>query len=64
MIIVTHQLAKEIGYCNHGIRSWFERRSVTFDQFRREGVTLEWLREQRDGMADRLADIAEERARG
>lgn len=58
-MIATHDDAKSLGYCNKGVRRWFERRDVSFDQFRREGVSVSWLRRQGDAMAERLADYVE-----
>jgi hypothetical protein len=60
----THEDAKALGYCNRGLRRWFEGRELTFDDFRREGATVEWLRRQADAMADRLADYAERQEAG
>ena len=37
--IVTHDDAKAFGYCNAGLRKWFPREGVTFDDFRQQGVT-------------------------
>lgn len=60
-MIVTHVQAKELGYCNAGLRRWFEGREISFDQFRREGVTDEWLLSQDDAMAERLVEYARSR---
>jgi hypothetical protein len=57
--IVTHDDAKAFGYCNAGLRKWFPRDGVTFDDFRQHGVTAEWLRATGDAMAARLADEVE-----
>ena len=58
-MIVTHDDAKAFGYCNAGLRKWFPRDGVTFDDFRQCGVTVEWLRATGDAMASRLADEVE-----
>lgn len=58
-MIVTHNDAKELGYCNRGLRRWFERHGWSFDEFRRNGVTVEWLRATGDAGAIRLADHVE-----
>ena len=58
-MIVTHDDAKAFGYCNAGLRKWFPRDGVTFDDFRQPGVTTEWLRSTGDAMAARLADEVE-----
>ena len=57
--IVTHDDAKAFGYCNAGLRKWFPREGVTFDDFRQQGVTTDWLRATNDAMASRLADAIE-----
>ena len=58
--IVTHDDAKAFGYCNAGLRKWFPREGVTFDDFRQQGVTTDWLRATDDAMASRLADAIEQ----
>lgn len=58
-MIVTHDDAKAFGYCNAGLRKWFPRDGVTFDDFRQHGVTTDWLRATGDAMATRLADEVE-----
>ena len=50
-MIVTHDDAKAFGYCNAGLRKWFPREGVTFDDFRQQGVTTEWLRATGDAMS-------------
>jgi len=59
-MIVTHDDAKGFGYCNVGLRKWFPREGVTFDDFRQNGVTTDWLRATDDAMASRLADKMEQ----
>lgn len=59
-MIVTHDDAKAFGYCNAGLRKWFPRDGVSFDDFRQNGVTTEWLRATGDAMASRLADKMEQ----
>lgn len=59
-MIVTHLDAKALGYCNAGMRRWFPREGVTFDAFRQQGVTTDWLRATGDAMAIRLAEHVEQ----
>lgn len=59
-MIVTHDHAKAFGYCNAGLRKWFPRDGVSFDDFRQNGVTTDWLRATGDAMACRLADKMEQ----
>ena len=60
-VIATHEDAKALGYCNAGLRKWFPRDGISFDDFRRDGVTTDWLRATGDAMAMRLADAVEQR---
>lgn len=58
-LIATHLQAKELGYCNAGLRKWFASRDVAYRTFLLNGVSVEWLRAQDDLMATKLADYAE-----
>lgn len=58
-IIATHLDAKALGYCNAGLRRWFPRDGVTFEVFRQQGVSTDWLRATGDAMAIRLAEQVE-----
>ena len=60
-VIATHEDAKALGYCNAGLRKWFPRDGVSFDDFRKDGVTTDWLRASGDAMAMRLAEAVEQR---
>lgn len=60
-VIATHEDAKALGYCNAGLRKWFPRDGVSFDDFRKDGVTTNWLRATGDAMAIRLAEAVEQR---
>ncbi len=62
-LIATHEDAKALGYCNSGLRKWFPRDGVSFDDFRKDGVTVDWLRATGDAMAIRLAEAVEQRER-
>lgn len=61
--IATHLDAKALGYCNAGLRRWFPRDGVSFEDFRQMGVTTDWLRATGDAMAIRLAEYAELQAK-
>ncbi|HBP4929106.1 TPA: hypothetical protein L5626_002547 [Pseudomonas aeruginosa] len=60
--MATHLDAKALGYCNAGLRRWFPRDGVTFDLFRQQGVSTDWLRATGDAMAIRLAEYVERQA--
>ena len=62
-LIATHEDAKALGYCNSVLRKWFPRDGVSFDDFRKDGVTVDWLRATGDAMAIRLAEAVEQRER-
>ena len=62
-LIATHEDAKALGYCNSGLRKWFPRDGVSFDDFRKDGVTVDRLRATDDAMAIRLAGTVEQRER-
>ena len=61
-VIATHNDAKALGYCNSGLRRWFPRDGVSFDDFRLHGVSTDWLRATGDAMACRLADVVEQQS--
>ena len=63
-LIATHLDAKALGYCNAGLRRWFPRDGVTFDDFRQQGVSTDWLRATGDAMAIRLAEHVEQAEAG
>lgn len=60
--IATHLDAKTLGYCNAGLRRWFPRDGVSFEDFRQQGVSTDWLRATGDAMAIRLAEHVEQQA--
>lgn len=60
--IATHLDAKALGYCNAGLRRWFPRDGVSFEDFRKQGVSTDWLRATGDAMAIRLAEHVEQQA--
>jgi len=55
---VTHATGKGTCHFNEGLRKWFASREVSFDEFRRNGATDEWLLAQDDAMAARLVEYA------
>lgn len=57
-MIVLHEHAKQMGYCNVGLRKWFASRDVSFSEFRLNGVSSDWLLQQNDAMATRLVEYA------
>ncbi len=57
-MVVTVRHAKAIGYCNAGLRKWFEGRDISFSHFVLNGVSEEWVLAQGDAMATRLVAYA------
>ena len=62
-MIATWNHAKELGYCSMGIRRWCAARGLDHLEFVRHGVSVDWLRQQGDAMALRLANHAEKSVR-
>jgi len=52
-MIATHLDAKAQGDCDSRLRCWFPRDRGTFNDFRQQGVTTDWLRVTGDAMAIR-----------
>ena len=59
-MIVRHEHAKQMGYCNAGLRKWFASRDITFSEFRINGASDEWLLQQNDAMATRLVEYVKQ----
>lgn len=57
-MIITIKHTKAVGYCNAGLRRWFEGRDLSFGEFVMNGASDEWFMSQGDAMADRLVDFA------
>jgi hypothetical protein len=61
-VIVRHLDAKSLGYCNRGMRRWFERHGLDFNRFRVHGLDEREFLDTGDPMAERLVIHARERA--
>lgn len=59
MTIVLHRHCRELGYCNRGLRTWFEREGLDWADFLRHGIAAERLRTTNNAMADRAIAHAE-----
>lgn len=55
--------ARKLGYCARGMRRWFEGRDHTWQEFVTTGVPAQWLIDQDDDMAWRVAEVAIEEAK-
>ena len=64
MTIVTHQHARELGYCNRGMRPWFARMGLNWADFLKNGIASDVLRQYENAMAERVIAHAEEDCHG
>lgn len=60
-VTVRMEHLRRLGYCSAGVRSFFQRNSLDYTAFLRDGIDADTLRKTGDGMA--LLAI-EEAARG
>ena len=60
-VTVRMEHLRRLGYCSAGVRSFFQRNSLDYAAFLRDGIDADTLRKTGDGMA--LLAI-EEAARG
>ena len=63
-MIVLHRHAREIGYCNRGLREWFAREGLDWADFLKRGMPVETLRGRDNAMIDRVIAHAEGEQRG
>lgn len=59
MTIATHDMMRSLGYCNRGLRRFYESRGLSWAEVREQGVDTAWLRQTGDAMALKLAEYAE-----
>jgi hypothetical protein len=59
MSLVTHTHAKELGYCNAGLRRWCAVTGVDYREFLLHGISSVTLKSFDDAMATRLAEYVE-----
>lgn len=59
---ITHLDAKSLGYCNRGLRRWFDRHGLDFNRFRVHGLDERVFLDTGDPMAERLVMHARERS--
>lgn len=64
MTIVTHRHARELGYCNRGLRAWFAREGLDWTDFVKHGIDADVLRQRDNAMAERAIARAEGEANG
>lgn len=63
-MIVTVVDASKLRLCSRGLRIWFADKDVTFLEFVRNGVSVEWLRQFDDVMVKQIIEYAEKRDGG
>ena len=64
MTTVMHRHARELGYCNRGLREWFAREGLDWAHFLKHGMPVETLRKYDNAMVDRVIVNAEGEQRG
>lgn len=57
-MIVTYQDAKEMAYCNKGLRDFFTRHNLDYQDFRENGIDAEKFLQTGDMMAIDLVNYA------
>lgn len=59
MTIVLHRHCRELGYCNRGLRAWFDSAGLDWADFLKHGIPADTLRPHNNAMADRAIALAE-----
>ncbi|MBV5305554.1 MAG: hypothetical protein J0652_02550 [Desulfobulbaceae bacterium] len=60
---VYHRHLRSLGYCNSGLRKWFAREGVDWQDFLDNGISCAWLRSKNNAMATRAVELAEREAK-
>jgi hypothetical protein len=53
-MIVTYQEAKELNYCNRGLRQFFDKHGLDYQEFKSHGIDHAVLAAINDAMANDL----------
>jgi len=64
MMTVTHRHARDIGYCNRGLRMWFARVGLDWADFLKNGIAADTLRKHNNAMVERVIARAEKDGHG
>ena len=64
MTIITHRHCRELGYCNRGLRDWFDREGLDWAGFLKHGIDADALRLFDNAMAERVIAHAEKDSHG
>lgn len=64
MTMILHRHARELGYCNRGLRAWFDREGLDWAGFLKNGISVDVIRKRCNAMADRAIALAEREAHG
>jgi hypothetical protein len=62
MLIVLHRHLREIGYCNRGCRTFFERHGLDWREFLADGIEADRLASTGDAMALKAVEHAAKEA--
>lgn len=57
-MIVTYAMAKEIDYCNKGLRLFCNAHGIDYGRFKSDGLTVAELESYNDHMVDELIAYA------
>lgn len=63
-MIILHRHARELRYCNRGLREWFSREGLDWADFVKNGIHVDVLRPHENAMIDRVIKQAEGEQRG
>ena len=63
-MIILHQHARELGYCNRGMRQFCKRYGFDWMDFVKNGVDSAVLEKLDDAMAARLIEHARDKEKG
>lgn len=62
-LLVTMRHVRRAGLCASGVRGWFARHdAAVYEQFRSEGLPVEWLEALDDAFAAQVAAAARQEA--
>ncbi len=64
MTVVMHRHCRELGYCNRGLRAWFARSGLDWEDFLRNGIPAETLHQFDNAMIERVIARAEGKNHG
>ena len=61
---LLYRHCKALGYCDSGIETFMEGRGIPYDEFVRNGISIEIAKSWKDIMVDRAIEVAERENNG